>query len=206
MSLADLLKRGRFAHLRSAAETPDDKTDESVEEERIEDEEEDKKARRAKKAKKADDAPSDLDGEDLDDEETDEEDDDDAGGKKSKKAKKAKADDDGDDDYDAEDEGDKEKAIRADERARCSAIFATPAAAKLPDLAASLAFGTDLPARDAVATLERTALSAKSSLASRMAVQPIPNPGTDGGQAPDPSSPKSLAAAAISAARKARGE
>ncbi|QCP54411.1 hypothetical protein FAZ95_36390 [Trinickia violacea] len=45
-------------------------------------------------------------------------------------------------------------AARRREQARCSAIFATHAASRNPQLAARLAFNTRLPRREAIAVLE----------------------------------------------------
>nr|WP_025826139.1 hypothetical protein [Acetobacter persici] len=79
---------------------------------------------------------------------------------KRAKAKKAKAESDGDDDEtdgdteDAEDEKDDQaKAARSRERARCAAIFASPAAARNLPAAAHLAFNTGMPRSQAVGLL-----------------------------------------------------
>ena len=63
---------------------------------------------------------------------------------------------------DEKDDDDDEKgnasavAARSRERARCAAIFASPAAARNPVLAANLAFGTDLSRQKSLALLEAT--------------------------------------------------
>ena len=98
------------------------------------------------------------------------------------------SDDDEDDDEDDEDEeGDDEsddsdqaagapapvRAARRRERARCSAIMGAPDAARYVQLAAHLAFNTNLPRSAAVAALKTGA--PPSSLAARMASQPNPS-------------------------------
>lgn len=124
------------------------------------------------------------------------------GGKKNggKKGKKKPADDEGDDDQedrddeDGEDENEDEqeeengkarkaaaKARRA-ERARCATIFASPSAAHHVELAAKLAFTTDLSASAARAILETAPVptKGKSGLGDRMAETKQPNLGPAG--------------------------
>lgn len=89
-------------------------------------------------------------------------------GRKAKKAKSKKAEDD-DEDPDAEDdenaEGDDEdagddednkdvKKGRRAERKRCARIFGSKAAAARPDMAAHLAFNTNLSSSEAISTLK----------------------------------------------------
>ena len=208
MSLADLLARGRFAHLRGTAraDEPKDTTDEPIEEERLEDGDESEESEaqaRARWARLAEEDPEREQGED-------ESDDDYA-------ARMRRLDEQEDDASDLDGVDDEDKAKKAARRAgrkaamrRCAAIFASPAAAKAPDIAAELAFGSDLSARRAISTLEKAVarIPARQTLAQRMqTVAPIPNPGSEAaGARVDPASPRGMAQAAIAAARKARGE
>ena len=102
-----------------------------------------------------------------------------------------KADEDGGDgdDVDAEDR-EKEKtaarkAGRMAERARCKAIFASPAAGARPDVAAQLAFTTGMSAPRAIGLLQSAAAGGSSRAANlhdRMNRTPrVPNVGPDGG-------------------------
>lgn len=116
---------------------------------------------------------------------------------KGKRGKKAKGEDGDDEDVDAEDddsdvdaeepEDDKEaksfRAGRAAERKRCAAIFASPAAAGRPDLAATLAFGTNQTSAEAIAVLgaANTPLGRSRTLDDRMANRRDPKPGAGGG-------------------------
>jgi hypothetical protein len=207
MSLADLLARGRFAHLRGTAraEKPKDTTDEPIEENRLEDgddSEESEAQARARWSRLAEEDPEREQGE--------EESDDDY----ATRMRRMDAEEDDASDLDGVDDEDKGKkaARRAGRKAalrRCAAIFGSPAAAKAPDIAAELAFGSDLSARKAISMLEKAVarIPPRSTLAERMkTVAPIPNPGSEGGERVDPRSAKGLAAAAIAAARRARGE
>ncbi|MEX6285492.1 hypothetical protein AB6F89_03060 [Providencia hangzhouensis] len=84
-------------------------------------------------------------------------------GRKAKKAKSKKAEDDDDEDPDAEDDDedaeddednkDVKKGRRA-ERKRCARIFGSKAAAARPDMAAHLAFNTNLSSSEAISTLK----------------------------------------------------
>lgn len=93
------------------------------------------------------DADADDDADDADDADADDDDDDKPTGKKAK-GKKA-----GDD----EDEADAKARGRAIERKRCARIFGSKAAGVRPDMAASLAFTTNLSASAAIAQLEQAA-------------------------------------------------
>jgi hypothetical protein len=106
----------------------------------------------------------DNDDKKRDDDEERAEDEDEGDEEEKRDAKSADDDDDmeaegGDGEDDDEEEEDKEKdaksarAIRSAERARCAAIFAAKAADGRIQLADHLAFGTALPARQAIALL-----------------------------------------------------
>lgn len=122
--------------------------------------------------------------------------------------------DDEEPDPDAEDdsgESEKEMAARAKERARCAAIFGSKAAAGRPDVAAHLAFATDMSANQAIGLLNSFAAGAaapapkRQSLGSRMANVQVPNvgasaPAARGGAA------SSAANMILAAGRARRGE
>lgn len=114
-----------------------------------------------------------------------------------------------DDDTSAEDSDDeKEKAGAVKERARCAAIFSCAAAATRPDVAAHLAFSTDMSSADAVGmlnTFAATGPAGKQSLASRMASVKVPNVGS-GAKSSTPAGPAGAAAAIIAAGKARRGE
>lgn len=128
-------------------------------------EEDDEKTRKAKGRR----AEDDDDEENTENDEPESEDhDDEKEGRKAKKAKSKKAKDD-DEDPDAEDdenaEGDDEDAEddednkdvkkgRRAERKRCARIFGSKAAAARPDMAAHLAFNTNLSSSEAISTLK----------------------------------------------------
>lgn len=124
----------------------------------------------------------------------------------SRKAKLA----DGDDADEADDADPKASAARRRERARCAAIFASPAAAKRPDIAAHLAFGTSLTRTAAINTLtavaagERQGADPKAGLRSRMAREPQYEVGTEEERKPK-SGPDAFAAKMVVADRKRRG-
>ena len=96
-------------------------------------------------------------------------------------------DEDGDDESDEDEmrgkKGKRASAIRARERARCKAIFASPHAAANVQLAAHLAFETRLTRTEAVNTLKQATASAPSgSLAARMEAAATPRiPGAAAG-------------------------
>ncbi len=128
-------------------------------------EEDDEKIRKAK-GRRAEDDDDEENAENDDSEPEDQ--DDEKEGRKAKKAKSKKAEDD-DEDSDAEDdenaEGDDEDAEddednkdvkkgRRAERKRCACIFGSKAAAARPDMAAHLAFNTNMSSREAISTLK----------------------------------------------------
>ncbi|CAO3440110.1 hypothetical protein [Azospirillum endophyticum] len=61
---------------------------------------------------------------------------------------------DGDEEEDDGEEDKQARTVRRKERERCAAIFASPAATGRVEMAATLAFGTDLTAQQAIAVLE----------------------------------------------------
>ncbi|MEY0015240.1 hypothetical protein AB7W42_10300 [Providencia rettgeri] len=140
-----------FAHLigrKAKATEEDDEKTHKAKGRRAEDDDEEEKAEN-----------DDPESEDQDDEKE---------GRKAKKAKSKKAEDD-DEDPDAEDdenaEGDDEDAEddednkdvkkgRRAERQRCARIFGSKAAAARPDMAAHLAFNTNLSSSEAISTLK----------------------------------------------------
>lgn len=128
-------------------------------------EEDDEKTRKAK-GRRVEDDDKEENAENDDPESEDQ--DDEKEGRKAKKAKSKKAEDD-DEDPDAEDdenaEGDDEDAEddednkdvkkgRRAERKRCARIFGSKAAAARPDMAAHLAFNTNLSSSEAISTLK----------------------------------------------------
>lgn len=119
-----------------------------------------------------------------------------------------KAEEDGDEEDEEDEEDADAKAIRGRERARCAAIFASPAAAVRPDMAAYFAFGTNLTRKAAVNALAAVAAGSepvrpsRPGLGQRMSVAPQPNPGQDRPQAGSPS----LAEQIVAAGKKRRGE
>ncbi len=166
-----------FAHLLGLGGANAGKTKAETEEERTKREEQEREdAKNAGKGggqPKAEDRPDDQ-GENESDEDY--------------KERKRKEQEEADDEEDEEDEKDaKKKAVRMRERARCSAIFASPAAGVRPDLAAHFAFATNLSGRVAAATLEVAAQGGaaprKGTLADRMDRQPAPKIGPEGGSA-----------------------
>ena len=157
--------------------------DERVKREEQEREDAKKAGKSSGKTKAEDDEKPDDQGEDESDEDY----------KERKKREQEEAEDEEDD----EDEKDaKKKAARMRERARCMAIFASPAAGVRPDLAAHFAFATNLNRRDAVATLEVAAQGGaapqrKSGLGDRMSRHANPDlgrdpPGGNGNREPKP--------------------
>jgi hypothetical protein len=182
-----------------------------------EDDDDDDKEKRGKRAEDDDDdkrAEDDTDGKRAEDDDDDDDDDDD-GAEGKRRGRRAEDDDD--------DEGDpKASAIRLRERARCAAIFAHPAAAKRPDMAAHLAFGTSLSRRAAIDTLKAVAAGEPRMLRgvalrstdrtrpsdayrARMAQEPNYDVGSER-EAPTMSSPEAFAKAVIAADKRRRGE
>jgi hypothetical protein len=130
-----------------------------------------------------------------------------------------KAEDDKDDDKAEDADDDQDAAVAAiaagavtAERARGAAIFAAGSAGKRPDLAAHLAFETDMTAAAAVALLDKVAagttvvgmITPRARLAERMGRVETPNVGSDRG-APAAGSPEALAAGMVGAYEKALG-
>lgn len=127
--------------------------------------------------------------------------------KRMEELDKKDVEEDEDDGDNAEDESEGEKAARERERARCAAIFASPAAASRPDFAAHLAFQTSMKASEAIGMLNSFAAGApkRSSLATRMAGVKQVNTGT-GAAAPAPTGANAAAAMILAAGKKRRGE
>lgn len=182
---------------------------------RAEDEKEDKDAAAAeddddekKDASKAED-PDDPPEEDKVAETEDDE-------KDAKKAKrKAKADDDEDETCAEEDSDDDEVASaaaagRRAERARCAKIFGSEAAGARPDVAAQLAFTTNMSSAEAIGVLNAVAAghaapAKASALHERMARVRQPDTGSDApGAAEKPTGAKAAAASILAAVEKAR--
>ncbi len=190
-------KVSRFAHLFAAK-----KAEEESDEDRRKREEQEAKGKKGK----ADDGGEETDEERKKREEEEE---------NARKSKGKKADEDGDDESAEDDDEDKKdekaSAARLRERARCAAIFAHPAAARRPDLAAHLAFEQGLNRREARAMLEMAAGSqppaapsapARGGLSERMRHSPNPDLGAPGGESAEMAPWQRMAAA-----RKAvRGE
>ncbi|WP_291785211.1 hypothetical protein [Luteibacter sp.] len=104
--------------------------------------------------------------------------------KKDDEEKGAKAEGD-DEDKDEEMRGNSASAqARRREQSRCAAIFASPAAARNPVLAANLAFKGRMPRREAIALLESTPAPAAAGYVGRAARNP--QVGADGGAKPTP--------------------
>ncbi|PCQ37205.1 hypothetical protein [Providencia rettgeri] len=122
-------------------------------------EEDDEKTRKAK-GRRAEDDDEEENAENDDPESEDQEDE--KEGRKGKKAKSKKAEDEDEDpdaegdDEDAEDDEDNKdvKKGRRAERKRCARIFGSKAAAARPDMAAHLAFNTNLSSSEAISTLK----------------------------------------------------
>jgi hypothetical protein len=142
----------------------------------------------AKKAKKADsDKPDDEDNDKKDDAKAEDDDadskaaaddvdEDEDDGDEKKKSKKAKADDDNDEEM----RGKSATAqARLREQARCASIFASPAAARNPVLAANLAFKSRMSRGEALAILEATPAAATAGHPTRSAGNPRVGAGAD---------------------------
>jgi hypothetical protein len=209
MSLKAIAGAVSFAHLlgratRPAAEVEDD---------------DDKKEKDAKRRAEGDEKdPEDKDDKDAkraEGEEKDPEDDD--KDKKDAKGKKAVGDDGEGDDDDGDDESDDSemrskgaRSARLHERARCAAIFTDPAAGRNQELAATLAFKTNLPRGQAIAVLRSGGSAAapaapkRASLDERMSRVKTPVVGNSDAAAT--SKAPSVAAQIIEAGRRRRGE
>ncbi len=182
-------KVASFAHLlgisaKKAEEDEDKKRDDETDEEyakRMEEEKDEKE--------KADDGDDDAKKAEEDDKKEDDTD-------SAKKAKKAE-----------EDEDEKEKAARKSERARCRAIFASDAAGSRPDVAAHLAFDTDMDVKSAIALLDVAAVGnvIRPGLAHRMASVALPQIVSDAAL-PSANSAEGKASQIIAAGKKRRGE
>ncbi len=141
-------------------------------------EDDDEKTRKAKGRRAEDDDEDDENAENDDPESEDQ--DDEKESKKGKKAKGKKAEDDDpdadddEDDADAEDDDDSDdvKKGRRAERKRAAAIFGSKYAAGRPDMAAHLAFNTNMSASEAISTLKMVGnvapASSRVTLDSRM--------------------------------------
>ena len=174
-----------FAHLLGLGSANAGKSKAETEDERVKREEQERED--AKKAGKdggkakaeGDDNKPDDQGEDESDEDY-----------KERKRKEQEEDDEkAADEEDEKDEKDaKSKASRMRERARCAAIFASPAAGLRPDLAAHFAFNTNLSRKDAVSTLAVSAqggaapTASRAGLGDRMSRQANPDLGRDPGE------------------------
>lgn len=147
----------KFAHLLgikpkgAKAEEEDEKARGRADDDREDaEDDDDKPAGRKAKGKRAEDDDDEQaadDDEQASDDDEDAEDDDKPAGRK---AKSKRADDDSD-------EADAKARGRAIERKRCARIFGSKAAGIRPDMAASLAFNTNLSASAAIAQLEQAA-------------------------------------------------
>lgn len=200
---AHLLGSGRSKTSAARAEEEDKKDPDA----KAEDEDE-KKDPDGKKGEDPKDPPEDdkvaTDGDDDDKKDPD--------GKKSKR--RAKADDDEDEKCAEEDDDDDDiaaaaRAGRLAERTRCAKIFSSQAAGVRPDVAAQLAFTTELTSAEAIGILEAAAMTgaapaATSRLHERMSRVRVP----DLSQAPDaekkPTGATAQAAAIAAAVAKAR--
>lgn len=207
-----------FAHLLGMARAEDkDEKEKSRRAEKDEDEKE--KGRRASEDEKEKEGAEERDEDERAEEEEEEEEGEERRGKKSKKAKKARrAEEEGDedDDTDAEEEDDDEEMrgnsaaarARRRERARCKAIFASAAAGSRPDVAASLAFDTNMTRQEAIKVLNAAATGAqprRSRLDERMNSVRVAQAGADAGEGGD-SNLSPVARAIIAAGEKARGK
>ncbi|WP_374572542.1 hypothetical protein [Phenylobacterium sp.] len=219
MPFAHLLGLGRKPRAAKAEEAPErDDEDEARAEDGDDDEDDNKsdgrKSRKSKKGKAEDDeSDDDPNAEDGD------EDDNKSDGRKGK-SKKGKAEDDDEDEACAEEEDDDEdvasaaRAGRRAERARCRRIFQAKAAGVRPDMAAQLAFGTDLTSAEAIALLNVAAgggqaseAQAPSRLHQRMSRIQVPALGSDDrdDDITPANAPAAKAKAIIGALNKARG-
>jgi cobalamin biosynthesis protein CobT len=178
----------------TATEKEKDEKDEKDKKDKDRDEDDAKKAAAAKKAKAEQDE---KDKKDRDEEE-----------KKAAAAKKAKA---------AEDEDKSKASVRDDERARVKAIITCPGAYAFADMAYGFAFDTEMPANQAVATLNgfaagvaaREPVAAKpakvDNLRERMSIVQQPDVGVGGSEENPEGAPDDFAFLVVNSGRKARG-
>lgn len=214
-SLASSAAAAPFAHLLGLGRKPvakraeEDKPEDDKDAARAESEDDDDKDKDGKKGARAeDDEKDDKDAARAEDE------DDDADKDKDGKKAKAKAEDDetcAEEDDEDEDVSAAAKAGRKAERARCRNIFSSKAAGQRPDVAAQLAFTTNLSSAEAVGILEAAASGTPTSVTARriderMARVVTPSVGADGGSAAPQSGPKGQALAIVAAMNKARGQ
>jgi hypothetical protein len=209
LSFAHLL--GGLGRKSAARRAEDDKPEDDKDAARAEseDEEDDKD----KDAARAEDDDKDKDAARAEDEGDDAVDEDDKDAKRGRKAKSKAEDDDEkcaeeDDDDDAVAEA--AQAGRRAERARCRKIFSTKAAGERPDVAAQLAFTTNLSSAEAIGILTSAASGGAAPRVSRriddrMSRVVIPPIGSDASPAPGADTPKGKAAAIVAAMNKARG-
>ena len=166
-----LAKALSFSHLTGASKKSEDKDEDKKAEQ--EEKDKDDQDREDGDARRAADDKDEHCAED-DDQDEGEDDDDKKKGKKSKKAE------DDDDDENAEDDDDNDEEMRGKsaaasarrrERARCAAIFASPAAARNIPLTCKLAFATALPRKEAIDVLASAPAAPKGN-ADRQARNP----------------------------------
>lgn len=181
-SFAHLLGLNKAAKAYRAADDDDNDDDDTNVVDDDNDGDNGESSKRGKKGKKANDNDDDADADNDDDDADADDDDDDVD---------ADADD---DDADAEEDENKDvKKGRKAERQRCAAIFSSKHAAGRPDLAATLAFGTRLSAKEAIrvmraggravtGTLMEMAPAKRKTLQDRMANIRQPKIGANGGK------------------------
>lgn len=144
---------------------------------------------------------------------------------KEREARSRAEDPNDDDDAEAEDKADDEEtdkragranSARQRERVRCAAIVAAGIRSKRVNLACSFAFDTRMTSAQAISALTSADIDAqaaqpseprRSSLASRMAQKPQPNPGADsGGAAANANPARALADRIVAVAERVRGK
>jgi hypothetical protein len=196
-----------FAHLLGLAASAEDDNEKDKNGRRAEeDDDKDEKDKDGKARRAEDDKDKDDEAKGGGAEEDDEKDKDD-----DKSSRRAKGENDDEDMEDDEDEmrGNSAAAkARRRERARCAAIFGCKAAGVRPDVAATLAFSTNMSRTEAIAVLASTAAGAeprRRGLDDRMASLKTPVAGVDGG-ASAPAGMSPVAAAIVAAGEKARGK
>jgi hypothetical protein len=195
-----------FAHLAGIGKPRSAEDDERREGESDEDYEK-------RTGKKADDSDPDKTDQDRDNGDSHAEDEDDKQREgesdedydKRMKSKAKAADEDDEDKNKSEDDDDEEMRgnsacahARRRERARCAAIFASPAAGKNPVLAANLAFGTSMSRKEALTILEGTPAPAA-------ALRPRQNPSLGAGGEPTVTAKQKAENSMVAALQKASG-